>query len=250
MTNQDIKFVAFLDVLGFSVLLQNNDIEYIHNIFKRVFQNLNNRDMVGESHSVCGEEYSCTADLTIQMISDSIVIWTKDSSHLSLSTLVSACNNLLYSCLNEGLPLRGAISVGTLNSIQIDNPYNISSVIGNAITKAHNLEKSQKWMGCIIDQECFDVLGVDWWQVIKGPKNEVIEYDVPYEKGVKNHLVLNWCNWLYENEVDNMQMCIKDNFNAHSKRNDRPDTKTKIENTIEYFKYIMKNNLFVNESIR
>ncbi len=74
MPKENMKFVAFLDVLGFSGLLQNNDIVYVNNLFKSVFQNLNNRDMAGESHFVCGEEYSCTQDLTIQMISDSIII--------------------------------------------------------------------------------------------------------------------------------------------------------------------------------
>jgi hypothetical protein len=98
MPEQNVKFVAFLDVLGFSSLLQNNDIDYVNSLFVDVFKNLNEKNMIGESYSVCGKIESCTDDLSIQMISDSIVIWTKDASHLSLSTLVSACRNLLYSC--------------------------------------------------------------------------------------------------------------------------------------------------------
>ena len=51
MPKQDIRFVAFLDVLGFSVLLQNNDIDYVNSLFEDVFQTLNDRNMVGESYS-------------------------------------------------------------------------------------------------------------------------------------------------------------------------------------------------------
>ncbi len=155
----------------------------------------------------------------------------------------------------EGLPLRGAISVGNIDSIYINGDVNISSIVGDAIIYAHELEKKQKWMGCIVDKKCFSFLGVEWVHVIKGSQRKVIQYDVPctdkYNKDItEKHLVLNWCNWLYENDQNSINEMIKKKFNAHNKKIDKDDIKVKIENTTKFFIHVEKHALFADESIR
>lgn len=251
MSNK-IKFVAFLDVLGFSELVKNNDIEYINEIFDNVFKDIRNKDRLGSRIITSTSEQSSTEDLSIQMISDTIVIWTKDSSRLSLQVLVGACTNLLTSCFKDGLPLRGAISVGNIAEIcHAENNMNIKSIIGDAIINAHELEKKQKWMGCVVDNKCFEYLQLDYFHISSGLQREIIQYDfVPIYKTEETHLVLNWANCLYDEKYEDIDNIILENFSKHNKSISLPDIQNKIQNTTKFYNHIKDNNLFVDETIR
>lgn len=243
------KFVAFLDVLGYSELLKNNDIAYVRQLFEKIFKNLKNKNTIGETYIDSGNLSSSTYDLNIQMISDSIIIWTKDDLYISLQILVEACTTLIRTCFKEGLPLRGGISVGQFDAIESDDSYRISSIIGDAIINAHNIEKKQKWMGCIIDKKCFIHLNLDWEHVLVSPTKNVIEYDVPCFS--EQQLAINWCNFLYDDEdEETLKTQIIDSFNAHNKISDSEDVKIKIKHTLDFFKYVKQNNQFIDESIR
>ncbi len=249
-----MKFVAFLDVLGFKALLDNNSIEYIEEIFNDVFTNLDNRELSGETATICNGEYYSSADLSIQMISDSIIIWTKDDNRCSLAVLVDTCCNLLRSCLEKGLPLRGGISVGSLSTINTETSENsrlkVSSVIGDGITKAHDLEKKQKWMGCIIDHACYEHIRADSVHFGDYQRRVLESYNVPIGDDTQPYKALNWANWNSENSVEEIEIMINEKFSAHNKSIDSAKIQLKIRNTVNFFRYVKENDIFVAEEIR
>lgn len=241
------KFVAFLDILGFSQLLNENELAKVEQIFDDCLKNLNDKKYSGDCTIQSGiDSMSSKDDLKFLMISDSIIIYTDNDTSDSLNVLIHTCKRLLISFLEEGIPLRGAISIGDLKEIEIDNKDNKPhfkglSIIGNAITRAHRLEKEQEWMGCIIDQRCFDhhqsvsILGF-------------IEYDnTPFKGCTRSANVLNWANDWQEKSVEEVEKILCNSFTSHNKGLD-DSVKKKRDNTLLFFKYVKANNLFIHLS--
>jgi hypothetical protein len=90
------------------------------------------------------------------LVSDSILIWTDDNSAESFENIVKAVRNLLAFSIMDGIPLRGAISIGSFTSIVNQWPsqtYNFQhGLFGKVIVEASDAEKKQEWCGCEIAQ--------------------------------------------------------------------------------------------------
>jgi hypothetical protein len=92
------RFVAFLDILGFkdiiSEMAENSPNELFHAIVDSYWF------------------HSSTATVDFQLLSDSILITSKDSEPASFTSIANVANNLRNSFLERGILVRGAISFG------------------------------------------------------------------------------------------------------------------------------------------
>jgi len=91
-------------------------------------------------------EYKGT-DIRIVNVSDSILLWTKDSKEETLIELLFVVNAIMSVAIQNGIPLRGSITKGDIEVVESEG---FLSIVGKALVFAYEREKVQKWSGCIV----------------------------------------------------------------------------------------------------
>jgi hypothetical protein len=245
------KFVAFLDILGFSELVKNNSHDYLVKEFKKfLFINQYNLARGRINNNAKDQDEIFNTDISrvnLISISDSIILYTNDDSIYDFIHIIDATSTLLNTSIQNGFPLRGGLTYGNLSSILKNNQsstldyqnYN-HILVGKALVKAYELEKIQEWSGCVISDECLNKYEKkEDFAIIKYLKlnYKIIEYVVPIKNGNKKAYVINWVNEKI-NKID-----VKKAFQKHNKSiNEKVEIK--ISNTLKFYDYIYDNKYF------
>lgn len=123
-------FVAAIDILGFSQFVRSKPFDYVKDVFTDItnFTEL----VVKNPNSFFTKEMLDT--VTLNIISDTIVIAVPDSTHKSLEILLLIVDTVVFNLYREyRLPCRGGIAHGEF--------YSDGSVaFGKAFVDAHELE--------------------------------------------------------------------------------------------------------------
>jgi len=250
------RYLAFLDILGFKDLIENNDLSYLEKLYDKfepsllftfAFTNLGYRVKHLDSNQLPPVEET---HLNSIIISDSIIIWTDGVDQNSFISIISAVRHQLFLSMQLGLPLRGFITMGDLSirwgkhekSTKI-NSY--TTILGKALTTAYVMQGKLNSMGCIVDDDC-----ISQFKKNTLPKNEdgttplsieslqefifLKKYTPPMKNSkVAEKYVVNWTHYfgprLTEKEV-------REAFSAHNKICDSWDVEEKILNTLKFLK--------------
>lgn len=243
------RFVLFLDILGFSELVSSNSPEDLKQIYdSEIHQTVNAISFIAPM--LFGNPIQCKVttspenvlqdvqqdQINFHMMSDSVIAWTNGSDLASLVALCQFTSVYLSMSLTLGLPHRGAISIGEIqvHSFPI-NGTNQSNVVGSGLVNAHNLEAGQQWMGCVIDEICFDNFPKQLIsQMIKTPKGPIINYSTPYKPNTTNQsqTVINWT--LFDTTLKDNLSFYEEKFARHNKTVD-DKVMPKIENTFKFY---------------
>lgn len=93
----------------------------------------------------------------VEAFQDTVVLWT-DPHWINLEILLRACLGLMTALLAEGIPARGAVTIGTLYTSRLakspaplPNGGTVNVVLGSGIARANKLEGSCRFAGIIID---------------------------------------------------------------------------------------------------
>ena len=246
------KFVAFLDILGFKQLVQNNKHAYLIDTFKK-FLFMNQYGLANgqvNQNTADQEELFNTGISNVHLISisDSIILFTNDNSIDNFINIVNTTSTLLNIGIKEGLPLRGGISCGNFLAVsrKFTNQKFVFSkqlMLGKALVEAYELESQQEWSGCIIQQSCIEQFS----NIAEKAKlnfiiehHKIIKYDVPLKKEKAKYYVVNWIK--NNHSIDNKN--ISSAFSKHNKNINSSSVECKIKHTIDFFEYIMKNKYF------
>ena len=248
-------YVAFLDVLGFKALVENNSHEELSQIYDKALLGgmslgLSNRQYAavnGPDGSVLTND-TTAVPVNSLIVSDSIIIWTEDDSGRSFQDIVSVVRGVLAHSCFEGLPLRGAISVGPVSWVESrlgSATHNIqSSVFGVGLTKAYQLEKNHEWAGCVVaDESVSRFLGKIGGDSSAKLTTELglLEYWVPFKDRCAKMVVVDWVN---HPEVQARTKSVAHAFHRHKKSTssasvvNRVSTETKQENTLRFVRHV------------
>jgi hypothetical protein len=184
-------FIAVCDILGFSDLVRDSDLDAVVNgsfgWFRRAL-----------SHSLHKEKFPSeappTSDLDrhakigVAWFSDTILLYSKTDTDESVQEVLSTVAWLLFETMLQGkTKVRGGFAYG---EAYIDPPNSL--FVGRPIVEAYNLEQEQQWSGAALAQSA--VLRIpaaartgqyaDWW---------VKPYDVPLKnRETLRTLAVNW----------------------------------------------------------
>lgn len=235
-------FVAFLDILGFKDLITKNEEDLIAKLFNEVSaKSRRSLETQLKLSSLLFEE-SEVDKVEALSISDSLVIWTHRDSIYSFSLIAAYVKSVLGHFMDNGVPLRGAITRGPIcvTEAEFANGYKQTNVFGKGIVRAYTLEDQQQWSGCIIDPTCVEHLKKTEQGRSLVESYSFVEYEVPLKRGdVVPLTALNWTapydvSW-YENGEK-----IRESFAMHNKCINDWSVKVKIENTIKFYNDMMK----------
>jgi hypothetical protein len=130
------KYVAYIDVLGFSNLVHHGNVANLESYFEKITEVLKNiRQDKGKSK------------IDYLLISDSIILITPDSPR-GLTDIIHAVRRIQSALLWRKILLRGAVSLG---EVYFSEERNI--IVGKGYIKAFQLEKEAKFPRVIIDPE-------------------------------------------------------------------------------------------------
>lgn len=218
--NTKERYVAFIDILGFKKIVENfcGEIHTLGNLLKGNFQAALFSAMTGQPVTVEISENGRDSKLDESstrvkhyIFSDSIIIYTEESSVEELEEIIRVLNFFVAKSLLEGFPIRGALVKGEVYT-------NESIIIGTPIVKAVKLEGKQEWSGIIIDETCFDSKAsqsmkedlldkklICFEEVLL--KKERIDKNNSIEYERKKHLVINWPEFMGMkiSQVENLQ---------------------------------------------
>ncbi len=245
------KFIAFLDILGFKELVENNSIEKLKEIYSVVLNDSYDniiklvKDNVRKNSSDGWPEFK----LQTRIISDSIMLWNENDSFEGFSGLLLIVRSMCAMAFTHGIPLRGAIVLGELEELvipAIDETIPDSPVLlGNGITKAFELEKKQQLMGCIISHEAKDHLNSILPQgksIETGFKDgtRLIPYDVPLKGKTEKYYCVNWVSFRPDvyRQLD-LPKIVREVFSEHNKSIDTQQVEIKIDNTVAFIEYCL-----------
>jgi hypothetical protein len=252
------KYLAFLDILGFKDLIQNNELDYVTELYEKIEPSIlysmavasmgKRLDMQREGKEdilrIFGIEETSLDSL---VISDSIIIWTEDDHPNSLFELISIVKHHLYLSMTFGVPLRGAITVGELSikTGQHKETHRLNSyttILGKPLTNAFVLENKLNSSGCIIDDKCIETFNQYYESEEKGKKpisigfleeiNFIKKYLAPMKNGeVKEQYMVNWTHYLGPRLTEQI---IRDSFSMHNKNCNDWSVEEKIRNTVQF----------------
>lgn len=238
------RYIAFLDILGYKDIIENNSTNYISELLSKSID-LSYEMSIDIWNKLPLEYKEAKDDIQYTIISDSIIIWSKNDSLIDLFLFLITSRSIFFSFLINGMPLRGGITIGEIEvlnkKIGKDNFSNIFFGVG--LTNAYKIENSQNWSGCIVDKKCFKILDdLENADNIKLKDfmdlNLITSYNVPMKNDTKvESFVLNW-PYITGNEIDIHLIDGKwlfSIFSAHNKNIIKDEGRNKLFNTVEFF---------------
>jgi hypothetical protein len=173
-------FVGLFDILGFSKLVENNELGKVADMYA-AFRN----DVVAEGISAINSlhKHTKTKDrVRCRAFSDSFLIYTTSSNANCFRSILGVCDFLFMAAVQHSLPIRGSITRGPLMATQ-------GVEIGRSIVEAYKNEQKQEWIGCWISDECVSKLDIDEYLADRS----LVKYEVPLKTGeVQKKLAFNW----------------------------------------------------------
>jgi hypothetical protein len=240
------KYFAFLDIMGFRELVKNNSHEELVTLYKRLvnfqvefYSNYHKENEKAREERL--KEYFEPTGLRLVNISDSIMLWTKDSKEGSLIELASAVKLLMSISMSIGIPLRGAIVKGDVEILEKENSL---SIIGLALVHAYETEGKQNWSGCTVENGIFRYLRSIKNVVLNQPgphrfeklDSLFVETEIPFKDKPKKGFVINWADNTEFTEEQIRESFAKYNKRINEAENITESIEQKIQNTINFYK--------------
>jgi len=183
--------IALCDILGFSDLINSNDIRDIVEKILAWFRKSLHHSLHKNSFPEYVPPYSelqISSKIGIAWFSDTLILYTRQDSDECIQELFGTLGWLLFETMLYGVTrLRGGISYGEA-FIDTEN----SLYVGHPIIEAYKHEQRQQWSGASLDERAVERLPmdartgrfVDWW---------VVPYSVPLKDGSTfNTLAIDW----------------------------------------------------------
>jgi hypothetical protein len=264
--NTKLAYVAFLDVLGFRQLVDNNTHSDLEQVYSEVLMNdlaigLSNQQYVSyeeNGQAVLTNDVTATPVNSI-IVSDNIIAWSDDNSVDAFRNIVSVVRGMMaHSCLS-GIPLRGAIDLGPVSWLQgrfASKTLNVQqSIFGKGLCRVVELEKLQQWSGCVVSEAAIDHFKVAHEKLRNGGplingldamirRKELCVYDVPFKtNNGQARRSMHVVDWVNHPEVRISTRSAADAFAGHQKLKGSEsgipsDILSKITNTVEFVRKV------------
>ena len=242
-------YLAFLDILGYSKIVEKNTHEKLIKIFDDAIAAI----LLGLSqNSLVTINNKTQIDISkipvhCKIISDSIILWTDDSKEDTLIKLIISTKLIMKYCFQLGLPLRGCLSKGNLtrnNKFVNSQMFDCDVLLGDALVQAYKNEQKQKWSGCVIENECMHGQTIINILSLLGM---FTKYNVPYENDEKReNYVINWVHG--QNHSYLTEEYVRKKFSEYNKTTN-DEVEIKIQNTLDFIKFAKEQTILTSEEL-
>lgn len=226
------RYVAFLDILGFSDLVRREPLAQVKHRLGLALHSV----QIARDSAVLPDGVGVRIEKRFHFFSfsDTFVIASADDSPEALLSFITGAAILTQYLFVQRLPVRGAITFGEADFIPGSNGH----LVGKAIIAAHELERRQEWLGVTVDVPSLPpgIAGIFESGFI-APL--YARWNVPVKPGkdcekpiIENALVVNW-RW---------NLIVEHGTKSLFAPTDDPRALAKIENTLVFAKHIRATN--------
>lgn len=232
--NPKCRFIALVDLLGFSALVSGAGLTTATAVLRR-FQAITRSTVSGANKRRVVRGIDRGVKSKLRLFSDLILIYTQGDSHDDCMDIIEVCSKVFRLGFENGLLPRGAIAWGDM----IIAP---SIVVGKPLVEAHHLESQQEWAGISLCDsmsvwDSDEGLTGDQRASILGIMEErgwLIRWEVPMKSSDrKKWLAINWLTF------DNPPY-RHTRFADTSEEIDDDRVRTILENTEIFYRHLME----------
>lgn len=246
-------FFAFLDILGFKKIVENNSAANLENIVKHFFADFEKTIETSRTVEHVNQDGTSGAtriqldSLNFRLYSDSILIWATDEHFTTFRNLLEAVSCLVSYGLQNGFPLRGALNYGELFvfSSPENEFFSNESIYGKALVEAYTLEGEMQWAGCVLTLQAWQQVCTIWRPAITGSKDPnayfyrfplLSWYPIPMKNGIESGIAINWNSAMaWDKEKVITPETIVNSFSAYGKGVE--PNPHKLDETLRFLKY-------------
>lgn len=242
------KFIAYFDYLGFGNFIENNDFSTQREVMMHILRDI--ESALGKGMTIKTNK-GFIADISNSKIhcinfSDTVIFWIKNNQIELLEELLEVSYHFNWMSNRYSFPVRGALVYDELehidfrNSSNFSSTYNVNSVFGKGIVKAHQKAESQNWAGFVIDQSVIEILQDEQINQDDLLNTYCIKYIVPYKEKIINKKQ-EYVYKLMGGRIDYQSFImvkegIERNFFMLKQDSHNPSVIVKLNNTIEFLK--------------
>lgn len=206
----DDKYVAFLDILGFKNYVYSHSQEEVKNyilkfskvVYNQWLQFKMDRKMYSNITDTSGK-------LSVKglLVSDSLVLHTKDNSEEQLKLLIEFIKEVCKASFNEKILFRCGIAKGEYNDKDMDSPQGLEKEVfyGRAYIDAYQLESYSQVSAMIVDKLTKD----DSIKYRISEKEEFIEVNTQGNGELKKCYILPWMSQDFFKDNNNIEKYCK-----------------------------------------
>jgi hypothetical protein len=231
MPANDKRFVAHIDILGMSTLVEQ-DAEAAWNLLSGLVECLETVNGYELEFKDAGARLNVPEKVGSVMFSDTIVLFTIDDSDLSLRSLIVAVGALFHRALVKCVPVRAALAYGTFFINQPKSMY-----AGPALIEAYRHGESAQWLGIVA---CPSVVGrAAALGMTSDSKNIIVPWSIPVKTGTIEGYAVNWPAAVQNDMTVPAPLTAEQFYEAfHSTFGDfnlqPPDVKAKYKHTVDF----------------
>ena len=244
-------FISYFDYLGFKQFIENNNLEYQKRIIGNNFRDIESALSKGKYRDVPKGVIADLKNSNINCInfSDTIIFWTNDDSEASLIEILEVSYMFNWQAIGYFFPARGSLAYGEIVYVDYKKQneaggiYNVNSVFGKGLVRAHEKAEIQHWAGTVIDESFISELVIRGYDLETFLKPYARKYKVPYKFGIdlpEEYVLRIVKGELNDEAFINVSRNIVDNFGCHNKSTDNRDVSEKIYNTIRFLESFKK----------
>jgi hypothetical protein len=239
------RFIAYFDYLGFKEFIENNDLANQNRIVGNNFRDMENA--LGQGRFKDAPQ-GVIADISKSQIncinfSDTIVFFTNDTSETSLIEILEVAYKFNWQAIDFCFPVRGSLVFGEMVYVDFKQNnggggiYNINSVFGKGLVKAHLRADEQHWAGTVLDESFTTEIVNRGHNLDEFLLPYAKKYKVPYKTGGERtdeyvmNIVKGTVNAM---ALKNMSKNIRDNFAQYNKSVSDDGVQQKISNTLRF----------------
>jgi len=237
------RFIAYFDFLGFKKFIENNEFEYQRRIVGNIFRDIEStRSLNKFKDAYLSKIIADTSHSLLNCInfSDTVVFFSSDNSDESLKEILEVSYAFNMREIRHFFPVRGALVYGEMFYVPwceknvFGSVYNINSIFGKGLVKAHERANEQNWAGTVLDESFTLEIFRKGYILDIFLDSYAKKYKVPYKNNCErpNEYVLNIIDGtMNEVRLKNIIKDIEGNFAQHNKTMDER-AKEKLSNTI------------------
>jgi hypothetical protein len=232
--NTKVRYIALFDILGFQAIVNNRHINTVVECFRELSSLA---DCINKTI-----DFVSFRRFEIKIFSDTIFVFTSEINDECFGDFTKYCSLLVAIAFKKGLMLRGALVKG---QTYIDNEV----ILGQPIVRAYQMEKSQEWVGCWVEDSCVNDLSPETRNIAIN-NNKIFRYEIPLKYGtVTNSWTIDWSFWMREliNKFQDLDF-LRNHFNKLTKEKSIDwSVNRKIINTKQFLKYSLERSITLSK---